>query len=186
MGKKIRAAQASLVATFLAAAGTAAAKAAPQSSLSSNAPTGSQINWGDQFIRFLKLDGFPAYYKVDGFAQLAQYYKLRLLTDTATMYLKYGDDVNNLLSLYYKANAGPLDGLLVGLEQYNKADNEQPLLDYLKVEGNLENYSKFQKVYTDLTEVARSDKTGGSALEFFQKMTGIVDVPDFNSDGGEL
>jgi hypothetical protein len=180
MGKKIRAAQASLVATFLAAAGAGAAKAAPQSPAS---PGGgpAAINWGDQLIRFLKIDGFPAYFKYAGFAQLAQFYKVRLLSDTAAMYFKYGDDVNNFLKLYQKAEAGPLTGLLFGLEQYNKADDEQPLLDYLKEKGNLDNYAKFRKVYLDLAEVARGDEGAGSALEFFQKVTGIVSVPDFES-----
>jgi hypothetical protein len=182
MGKKIRAAQASLVATFLAAAGAGAAKAAPQSSAkpdSSGDP--AAIHWGDQLIRFLKIDGFPAYFKYAGFAQLAQFYKERLLTDTAAMYFKYRDDVNNFLTLYQKAEAGPLTGLLFGLEQYNKADDAQPLLDYLKEKGNLDNYAKFQKVYLDLAEVARGDEGAGSALEFFQKVTGIVTVPDFES-----
>jgi hypothetical protein len=182
MGKKIRAAQASLVATFLAAAGASSAKAMHSSSAPTRAAAGAaQINWGNQLIRFLKLDGFPAYFKYGGFGQLAQFYKAQLLADTATMYNKYTDDVSNLLALYHKAGAGPLRGLLFGLEQYNKADDEQPLLDYLKVEGNLDNYFKFQKVYSDLVEVARSDGKAGSALEFFQKVTGIVDVPNFES-----
>jgi hypothetical protein len=179
MGKKIRAAQASLVATFLAAGGAATAKAMHGSSARPANTIGgsSAINWGDQLIRYLKLDGFPAYLKFDGFAQLAMFYKEQLLSDAATMYLKYGDDVSNVLTLYQKADAGPLAGILIGLEQYNKAQNAQPLLDYLKIKGNLDNYVKFQKVYMDLAQVARGDGEKGSALDFYIKLTGISSVP---------
>jgi hypothetical protein len=186
MGKKIRAAQASLVATFLAAGGATAAKAMHAGSARPANTIGgsSAINWGDQLIRYLKLDGFPAFLKVDGFAQLAQFYKEQLLSDAATMYLKFGDDVSNVLTLYQKADAGPLAGILIGLEQYNKAQNAQPLLDYLKIKGNLDNYVKFQKVYFDLAQVARGDEEKGSALDFYIKLTGISSVPSPEQLGG--
>jgi hypothetical protein len=186
MGKKIRAAQASLVATFLAAGGAATAKAMHAGSARPANTIGgsSAINWGDQLIRYLKLDGFPAFLKVDGFAQLAQFYKEQLLSDAATMYLKFGDDVSNVLTLYQKADAGPLAGILIGLEQYNKAQNAQPLLDYLKIKGNLDNYVKFQKVYLDLAQVARGDEEKGSALDFYIKLTGISSVPSPEQLGG--
>ncbi len=117
MGRKMRAAKASLVAAFLAAGGAATAKAVPAGTAKPANTIGgsSAISWGDPLIRFLKLDGFPAYLKIDGFAQLAQYYKLHLLADTATLYDKYPDQVAGLLDLYHKADAGPLSGILIGL-----------------------------------------------------------------------
>ena len=180
MGRKIRAAQASLVATFLAAGGAATAKAMHAKSAAGKAITinGASINWGDQLIRYIKLDGFPSYFKVDNFAQLAQYYKAQLLSDAATLYFKYSEDVNNVLALYQKADGGPLTGILIGLEQYNKAQNAQPLIEYLKADkSNLDNYFKFFKVYNDLTQVARADGEKGSALDFYIKLTGISSVP---------
>jgi hypothetical protein len=191
MGKKIRAAQASLVATFLAAGGAATAKAMhAKAARPANTIGGSSaINWGDQLVRFMKLDGFPAYLKFDGFAQLAQFYKEQILNDAATLYLKYSDDVANVLSLYQKADAGPLAGILIGLEQFNKAQNAQPLLDYLKIKGNLENYVKYDKWFTDLQAVARSDGEKGSALDFYAKMTGIASVPSpeqLSGGGGDV
>ncbi len=177
MGKKIRVAQASLVATFLAASGAATAKAFHAKSAGKTATIGGSINWGDQLIRYLKLDGFPAYLKFVGFEQLTQYYKAQLLFDAAALYQKHELDVNNALALYQKADGGPLAGILIGLEQYNKAQNAQPLTDYLKIKGNLDNYVKFQKVYNDLAEVARSDGENGSALDYYIKLTGIASVP---------
>jgi hypothetical protein len=178
MGKKIRAAQASLVATFLAAGGAATAKAMHSTSARPANTVGSaSINWGDQLVRFMKLDGFPAFMKIDGFAQLAQFYKDQLLSDAAALYMKYPDDVANVLALYQKADGGPLAGILVGLEQFYKEQNAQPLLDYLKIKGNIDNYVKYDKWFTDLQAVARSDGDKGSALDFYIKMTGIAAVP---------
>lgn len=185
MGRKIRAAQASLVATFLAASGAATAKAFHAKSTGKAVTiSGASINWGDELIRYLKLDGFPAYLKVEGFAQLAQYYKAQLLSDAQALYLKYADDVSNALALYHKADGGPLAGILIALEQYNK-DNPQPLADYLKIKGNLDNYIKFQKVYNDLVQVARADGEKGSALDFYIKLTGISSVPSPDSFGDQ-
>src|SRR5204862_424840 len=139
MGRKIRAAKASLVAAFVAAGGAATAKSVSAASAAEpSAPVASQVNWGDQLVRFLKLDGFPAYFKVDEFAQLAQFYKASLLSDASALYYKYPDQVSALLDLYQKADAGPLSGILIGLETYWKADDIQPLLDYLKTPGALD------------------------------------------------
>jgi hypothetical protein len=188
MGRKIRAAQASLVATFLAAGGAATAKAMHSSSARpANTIGGStSVNWGDQMVRFLKLDGFPAYLKYDGFAQLAMYYKAQLISDTETLYLKYGDKIGGVLELYQKADAGPLTGVLIGLEQYWKYDNSQALFDWLKTPGALDVYLKYEDFYSALQAVAKGDGENGSALDFYQKETGIMGVPRVQepTDGG--
>ena len=183
MGKKIRAAKASLVAVFLAAGGAGTAKAVQtHTARPANTIGGSSaVSWGDPVIRFLKLDGFPAYLKIDGFAQLAQYYKAQLLSDTATLYLKYEEPVAGVLDLYQKANAGPLTGILVGLEQYYKEDNLQPLQDYLKTPGAMDAYLKFESFFSALQAV---DTDGQGAFGFFYKETGIAGNPlETPSDG---
>ena len=179
MGRKIRAAKASLVAAFVAAGGAAAAGAVPGKSAhqARHTLTAAEfpVKWGDPLIRFLKLDGFPAYFKYDGFAQLSNYYKDRLLSDVAVVYDKYSAQANDLLSLYHKANAGPLTGILIGLETYWKQDgNIQPLLDYLKTPGAMDAYVKFWSVLDAFQKVAPA---GGGAFEFFVKETGIVANP---------
>jgi len=174
MGRKIRAAKASLVAAFLAAGGAATAKSVDASSARPANTIGgaASINWGDPLIRFLKLDGFPAYLKIDGFAQFAQFYKERLLSDAATLYDKYPDQVGGLLSLYQKADAGPLTGILIGLESFYKEQNLQPLLDYMKTPGGLDNYVKFESFFSALRAGAPE-----GAFQFFYKETGIAGNP---------
>ncbi len=181
MGKKIRAAKASLVAAFLAAGGAATATGMHSTSQKTNTTwRAGTINWGDQLIRFMKLDGFPSYMKIDGSAQLAQFYKEQLLVDAAALYEKWRPAVDDLLALYQKANAGPLDGILIGLEQFYKYNETQPLLDYIKTEDGLANYMKFESFFSALQAVDR-DKQGG-AFDFFVKMTGISGNP-INVDG---
>ena len=188
MGRKIRAAQTSLVAAFVAAGGAAAAGAVPGKSAHSARHTATAaefMKWGDPLIRFVKLDGFPSYFKYDGFAQLAQYYKSALLSDAAALYDKYRPQVDDLLSLYQKADAGPLTGILIGLETYWKQDgNVQPLLDYLKTPGAMEAYVKFWNVLDAFQKV---EPAGGGAFDFFVKMTGIAGNPLQSRDiGGQL
>lgn len=174
MGKKIRAAQASLVAAFLAAGGAAAtsgAKAAPAAN-----PGPVQINWGDQLVRFIKLDGFPAYLKIDGFAALTQYYKEQILSDASALYVKYGQKVYDVLSYYQKADGGPLSGILIGLEQFYKEKNIEPLLSYIKeTPGAMDAYIKYDEFIGELQGVARDDAAKGasSALDYYVKLTGI-------------
>jgi hypothetical protein len=176
MGRKIRAAKASLVAAFLAAGGAATAKAMHASSARPAATIGgaASINWGDPLIRFLKLDGFPAYLKLDGFAQMAQYYKDQLISDAGVLYDKYPSQVADLLGLYHKADAGPLNGILIGLETYYKEQNIQPLLDYLKMPGAMDAYLKFEGFFSALQAVNRE---GQGAFQFFYKETGIAGNP---------
>lgn len=177
MGRKVTAAKTSLVAAFLAANGAAAAQAVPaKSAKPANTIGGSvSINWGDQLVRFLKLDGFPAYLKIDGFAALAQYYKMQILSDVSTLYFKYAPQVADLLALYQKADAGPLAGILIGLEQYYKEDNLQPLLDYLKTPGAMDAYLKFESFFSALRAVG--GEKDASAFQFFWKETGIAGNP---------
>ena len=186
MGKKIRAAKASLVAAFLAAGGAATATGMHSSSTkAANTIGGTSVNWGDPLIRFVKLDGFPDFMKERGSEQLAQFVKGELLSDAATLYFKYPDQVAGLLDLYQKANAGPLNGILIGLEQFFKYDKQQPMLDYLKSEDGLANYGKFQDFFSALRAVD-GEKQGG-ALGFFIKETGISGAPSFeNTDGGGI
>jgi hypothetical protein len=182
MGKKLRAAKASLVAAFLAAGGAAAAEGVSASAAPAATISGQPVSWGDPLIRFLRLDGFPAYLKVGGFTQLAQFYKVSLLADAATLYEKWGDRVGDLLSLYQKADSGPLAGILIGLEQYNKAQDSTELLEFLKSPGGLDAYAKFENFFSALQQSAREK---GGALEFFETETGIVDVPAVQTgDGG--
>ena len=178
MGRKIRAAKASLVAAFVASGGAAAASAVPGKSAQPTRHTATAaefIKWGDPLIRFVKLDGFPSYLKADGFAQLANYYKASLLSDAAALYDKWRPQVDDLLSLYQKADAGPLTGILIGLETYWKQDgNIKPLLDYLKTPGAMDAYIKFWNALDAFQKVAPA---GGGAFEFFVKETGIVADP---------
>jgi len=204
MGKKIRAAKASLVAAFLAAGGTAAAKATPANAAAHtpNATGASSplihydkttpLMWGDALIRFLKLDGFPSYLKVDGFAALTNYYKVALMSDAAALYEAWPSKVSSLLDLYHKADAGPLSGILIGLDQYLKFENKAPLADYLKTEDGLNAYLKFQDFFGALQAVARQDEKGPSALGYFIKLSGISylpavqDVLGENGGGGDV
>jgi hypothetical protein len=176
MGRKIRAAKASLVAAFLATSGAATAKAMHGSSARpANTIGGSaSVNWGDPVIRFLKLDGFAAYLKLDGSAQLAMFYKEQLLSDTASLYDKWMPQVNDLLALYHKASGGPLEGILIGLETFYKENNIQPLLDYLKLPGAMDAYLKFEGFFSALQAVNRE---GQGAFQFFYKETGIAGNP---------
>jgi hypothetical protein len=187
MGRNIRAAKASLVAAFLAAGGATAAKALPAHEASPAAAAGGTvadgIAWGDPLIRFLKLEGFPAYLKIDGFAQLAQYYKPQLMGDGSTLYLKYEDQVANLLALYHKANAGPLAGILIGLERYYKDGDKETLLDFLKTPSNMDAYIKFTDFFDALQTVGRDEEDGG-AFGFFAKETGIPELPAVQAPSG--
>lgn len=171
MDRKSRAARTSLVAAFIAAGG-AVATPGPAAAASPPDPAvagGSQLQWGDQLVRFLKLDGFPAYLKVDSFAQ---YYKWRdFMPELSSFYLKYQPQVDDFLTLYQKADAGPLTGILIGLEQYYKNDTSAPLLDYLKTPGAMDAYLKLE-VFLDALGKAAPD-----AFQFFYKETGIAGAP---------
>lgn len=177
MGKKIQAAKASLVAAFLAAGGGAVAKslATPPAAPAAAAASASDVSLGDQLVRFLKLDGFPAYLKAPDFAQLESFYKPQLVATAGDLYLKYDSAVEGVLSMYQKANAGPLTGILIGLEKYWKQDDLKPLLDYLKEQpAAMDAYVKFQTFFSALSSVSPE---GGGAFEFFVKMTGIQGDP---------
>ncbi len=185
MGTKIRAAKTSLVAAFLAAGGTAAAKAAPSAS-APHSPSRAgvanplhhyvKITWGDALIRFLKLDGFPAYLKIDNFAQLTNYYKDALLSDAATLHDAWPSKISPLLDLYQKANGGLLSGILIGLEQYFKLEDKEALFTYLYgTPGALEAYSKLEDFWNALQTVGSDEKK--SAFDYFQKLTGISELP---------
>jgi hypothetical protein len=177
MGRKIRAAKASLVAAFLAAGGTAAAT-------TGHAASKGTVNWGDPLIRVLKLDGFPDYLKAVDSAQLALFYKPQLIEDAGQLYDKWSPQVAGLLDLYQKADAGPLDGILVGLEQFYKEHNSAPLLDYIKDKTGLENYQKWEAFFGALQAV---DPNAEGALGFFQKDTGILGDPlAVPSDDGQV
>jgi hypothetical protein len=184
MGKKLRAAKASLVAAFVAAGGATAAKALPaRSSAPANTINGaSSINWGDQLIRFLKLDGFPAYLKVRGSEQLALFYKVSLLADGSALYMKWGDQVADLLALYDKSKAGPLTGILIGLEAYAKNGSLELLLEDLKTPGAMDAYAKVSTFFAALQDVSRNEKNGG-AFAFFSTETGITELPVLASEG---
>jgi hypothetical protein len=169
MGKKIRAAKASLVAAFLAAGGGAAATA---SNAQAKNPGPPSVSWGDPMIRFLKLDGFPAYIKFDGFAQLANFYKERLVSDVSALYLKYEDQTAALLDIYQKDHT-QLTGILIGLETYYKEQNIEPLLSYLKQPGAQDAYVKFWTVLNDLQAISGRE----GAFGFFMNETGILADP---------
>ena len=191
MGRKIRAAKASLVAAFVAAGGAAAAGAVPGKSthLARHTATAAEfIKWGDPLIRFVKLDGFPSYLKLDGSEQLAMFSKDALLRDTAAMYFKYSPQVDDLLSLYHKANAGPLSGILIALETYWKGDQSlKTLVDSLNSAGLMDSYVKFWGALDAFQKVAPADG-GASAFSFFVKETGIAGNPLQSRDviGGQL
>lgn len=175
MGRKIRAAKASLVAAFVAAGGAAAATTHARPTAAPIQAT--TIKWGDPLVRFLKLDGFPAYLKIDGFAQ---YYKLLstpdALQELSRFYEKWRPQVDDVLSLYHKANGGPLQGILIGLEQYFKYDNIQPLLSYIKGEDAAQAYFKFE------TFLGYLKRDAPNAFQFFVKETSIAGDP-FQKDG---
>jgi len=178
MGKKIRAAKASLVAAFLAAGGTAAATASKAKAVN---PGPTQVSWGDPLIRFWKLDAFPSYFKVDNFAQLANFYKAQLISDASAMYFKYSEQTSALLDIYQKDHA-QLEGILIGLEQYWKLNNIEPLLSYLKDPAAMNAYIKFWDVMHDLQAIS-GDK---GAFGFFIKQTGILADPLQRSTDGQL
>jgi hypothetical protein len=193
MGRKICAAKASLVAAFLASSGAATAKsvaaADPASVPGAASPSSAAdplgaffpkaklpVSWGDPLIRFLKLDGFPAYLKVDDFARLTHYYKAALLSDAAVLYDAWPSKIQSLLDVYQKADAGLLAGILIGLEQYNKYGDEETLLEYLQNPAALDAYIKWQEFFDALRTVGR-EENGGSAFEYFYKLTGIRELP---------
>jgi hypothetical protein len=179
MGRKIQATKASLVAAFLAASGGAIAKTLVNPTPAPAAVSATGVAWGDQLVRFIKLDGFPAFYKSPDSAALENFYKPQLIESASSLYLKYGDAVNDVLALYQKADGGPLTGILSGLETYWKVHNIQPLLDYLKAPGAMDAYFKFQTFFSALQSVSPE----GGAFDFFVKVTGIQGDP-LNS--GEL
>jgi hypothetical protein len=180
MGRKIQAAKASLVAAFLAASGAAAQKAVATTPTDpAAAASASSVSWGDPLLRFIKLDGFPSFWKAQDFAALANFYKPQLTASVADLYFKYDDQVNDVLTLYQKADQGPLGGILIGLEQFYKEGNREPLLDTLKEPGAMDAYIKFTSFYKAMGQVSPE---GGGALEFFQKTTGILGDPLQNTD----
>jgi hypothetical protein len=187
MGRKIGTAKASLVAAFLAAGGAAAtananAGTASQPRVSSRpAHAGGsdpftryskiEMSWGSALLRFLKLDGFPAYLKVTDFAQ---YYKLLSLEELSEFYVKDAAQVDGVLALYHKGgtrSGSLLEGILIGLEQYLKYDNKEPLLNFLKADDAQVAYLKFEEFFTALQRDAKD------AFSFFQKETGITSLP---------
>jgi hypothetical protein len=184
MGRKARAAKASLVAAFLAAGGAAAtAKAGPASvaakarANAAHSNTGGTLEWGSALVRFLKLDGFPAYFKVDNFAE---YYKLLSLPELSDFYAKDTSAIIGVLDLYQKAGTAQgslLEGILVGLEQYWKYDNSDVLLNFFKEEGALDAYDKYRDFFLAMERDAQD------AFSFYVKMTGIAGVPAFHEDG---
>ena len=178
MGKKIRAAKASLVAAFLAAGGTAAATATKAKAAN---PGPAQVSWGDPLIRFWKLDGFADYFKYDGFAQLANFYKPQLIADASAMYDKYLKDTSALLDIYQKDHT-QLTGILIGLETYYKEKNIEPLLSFLEQPGAQDAYFKFWSVMNDLQAISGRE----GAFGFFIKETGIVADPLQRSTDGAI
>jgi hypothetical protein len=184
MGRKVKAAKASLVAAFLAAGGAAAtAKAGSSSNAQTSGSTASatavngSLEWGSALVRFLKLDGFPAYLKIDNFAD---YYKLLSVDELSVFYDKNRDPVDGVLALYQKggtAQGSMLEGILIGLEQYFKYDNRDVLFNFVKGEDALAAYQKFATFYGAL------EKGAPDALSFFQKETGINGVPAVQFDG---
>jgi hypothetical protein len=179
MGRKIRAAKASLVAAFLATGGAAATAKAGSTShsvksagASSASASRDTLQWGHSLVRFLKLDGFPAYLKVDGFAD---YYKLLSLDELTSFYSKDTVQVDAVLALYQKAgtaNGSLLESMLNGLEQYWKYDKAAPLEAFFKQDGALDAYNKFTDFYFALEQDAVD------AFAFFQKETGITGIPE--------
>ena len=105
------------------------------------------------------------------------YYKPQLISDTETLYLKYADKVGGVLDLYSKGNNDALTGALTALEQYWKADDSKAFFDWIKTPGALDVYLKYEDFYSALQAVARGDGENGSALDFYQKETGIMGVP---------
>ncbi len=171
MGRKSRAAKASVVAAFVAAGGTVGSALPAAAAPAAPAVSSTQVQWGDALVRFLKLDGFPTYLKDD---QFALYYKnlQANIAELSDLYLKDGQAVDDLLALYYKANNGPLAGVLIGLEQFYKNDELTTLTDYLKSSTDaLDAYFKFQTFFTALRRDAPS------VFDFFYKETGIAGNP---------
>lgn len=180
MGRKIQAAKASLVAAFLAASGAVAERAlATPAGDPAAASATTDVSWGDPLLRFVKLDGFSAFWKAQDFAALENFYKPQLTDSAAQLYIKFNDQVTDVLDLYKKVDQGPLGGIVTGLEQFYKFDKLQPLLDTLKEPGAADAYIKFQSFYKAMGQVSPE---GGGALEFFQKATGILGDPLAHGD----
>jgi hypothetical protein len=189
MGRKAQAAKASLVAAFVAAGGAAATAKAHTGAQAGKVPARSAasnpggINWGDALVRFLKLDGFPSYLKVENFAQ---YYKLLSLDELSAFYNKDREAIDGVLALYQKggtAEGSLLQGILIGLEQYYKENNSEPLLNFLKEKQALAAYDKWSGFFRALKADAEN------AFAFFYKETGIPDLPAVQlpgDGGGEL
>jgi hypothetical protein len=187
MGRKARAAKASLVAAFLAAGGAAAtAKAGPAShtaragASAARSNTGGTLEWGSALVRFLKLDGFPAYLKVENFTQ---YYKELSLSELSDFYSKDTNAIIGVLDLYQKggtADGSLLRGILIGLEQYWKYDNSDALLNFIKGEGALDAYLKYRDFFVAMERDAKD------AFSFYVKTTGIAGVPPVQEEDGEI
>jgi hypothetical protein len=184
MGRKSRAAKASLVAAFVAAGGAAATAKANESPQSARAKAPSRaksspLNWGSALSRFIKLDGFPSYLKIDGFAQ---YNKLLSLDELSAFYYKDQSQVDGLLALYQKGGKtdGLLEGILIGLEQYYKYDDRTALFNFIKGEDALNAYIKFSSFFRAMQADAKN------AFSFFYKETGILDVPAVQTGDGEI
>ncbi len=64
-----------------------------------------------------------------------------------------------------------LEGILIGLEQYLKYQNTEPLLSFLKDADAQSAYLKFEDFFTALQRDAKD------AFSFFQKETGITSLP---------
>jgi hypothetical protein len=177
MGRKAQAAKASLVAAFVAAGGAAATAKAHPSTQAGKVPASAAssradgLNWGSALVRFLKLDGFPAYLKIHGFAQ---YDKLLSLDELTSFYNKDRSQIDAVLALYQKggtANGSLLEGVLIGLEQYWKQNNSDALLNFLKIKGAQGAYDKFSDFFRALQADTKD------AFTFFYKETGIPELP---------
>ena len=66
---------------------------------------------------------------------------------------------------------------MIGLEQYFRYDNKDPLFNFIKGEDALDAYQMFATFFGALDEGAPNP------LSFFIKETGITDVPAVQFDG---
>jgi len=184
MGRKARAARASLVAAFLATGGAAATAKAGQAShaaragaRAARANTGAGLEWGSPLARFIKLDGFPAYLKIENFAQ---YYKFLSLSELSDFYAKDTSAIIGVLDLYKKggtANGSLLEGVLAGLEQYWKYDKADELLNFIKRDDAMDAYLKYRDFFVAMEQDAKDTFT------FYSKTTGIEGIPFLEEDG---
>ena len=179
MGRKIQAAKASLVAAFLAASGAAAQKAVAAPPSDPAAATASSVSWGDPLLRFIKLDGFPSFWKAQDFAELANFYKPQLTASVADLYFKYDAQVNDVLALYQKADQGPLGGIVTGLEQFWKQDDIEALARHPEGAGR---DGRLHQVHELLQGDGAGVARGRRRARVLPEATGILGDPLRNTD----